>query len=1563
MGKMRFARNLLYLAIVAIAISNINTVQDEQKVKDKENKWRGPLPGKTVGPDDSIRFGLSHFLNVDGLKSVKLSQDTDVASSFEYITPIVSGTNSLVATINDAKECSLPLIAKISDSLDKFFILCDAQRLYFVDAPSDRMKPTDVSKFYDFKQSHNEHKLEDCKLARELEGKALVFVVCTSPYVAPMISGTDPERKPPTLYIYALEHSNKGFSYLSHATVEQSNAQDIGSEMEIHLWAKEGSMVVAISSKNQLRAWTFIFKANAFLENSTNWLPEDSVIGKPQGAVVETLSDATHLYVVSKGAASNSEIEYFVSVCPSSTEAASQIACMTEQSLGLVSETENLSWFLSPNEEGELANIFAASKTYFSYAVITKEGYMVQPVMSKSTNFKAAFIKPSAIFMPNPNRAYVIGQDEKGQSSLTEFWLNFNDAYALNINIFTNENEAQKGPCMIREDPVDAEDDDLLCFVGNKVHYFSMQEPAISFSIPKNDSSSPKKRAEFDFKVVAAYEDGNTSETTFQLKVQYDEKEAKRLETYKGYSSYVKSHFEIPLYDSHFEMNSPSFSASMDGAKVAVDYAEALSIQLVAENDAETFAITTSSRIKHAGDNYLIIEQEDGFIIAQLEKTNRFSTKVVIAKISLVPYSMFSGKVELHDAKILNGYLVLLLGLGKETTIAVFSIAGISDISKAKVLLKNYKLEMKAGALKIVNTNILFYLYAQSETQPAQRLYYGVLKTTEVKEFTLDPVFGSKKKICAASMKFMPHGSLHFVVLSKCPLEETNGEVVGLYQMKIPNVAQPNEVELVAYTSLSSVRNPRICATEGHIQVIGESGDSVLAFSLDSDQEESSMYVYPMQKFYGLQDEYTQKLVDVSCNARTGYISLLVETKKKTSEALTQVPAQNYLFNLNGAAENRPLGRIHSILQVAAKISKISATYYPDSDEVIVLGLSSEGESKSSAFGFNPQGAVITVDATSTTSVGDKKLDIHMKTYTGTTGVDTQLNIKFVEYLQTASMKIIEGKQKIESSTAEGKSFKIEEYMELTGPVSSAVYKSKAKDSKNTLRQRMIENKDLFSKLQGDSLIGFVISEDADYLLTWSYTNVAMYKIDDLSKVLVSLDDVAISSASFVDIVDSNGEQRTVALFIGEQNSKDKLFAFHWGTKDEKQAKQWLVGKCENLEQGLEDANFGVITNTAKSQNFVLAAKNNKETFAVTYVTFLVIGEDIILNQVPVRHTFKSSVVDISAIIEDTDILVVASIQHEDRLFFAAGEFSKNQGGQLREINSVWRDIVSEASGDKEHLSSIDTKIDCEKVTSEIESHTRISCALFNNEMQGYITTIQFNDWRDVADAGMPLIATDGVTLDRRLLNLRESKTVSVKRVGNLALVTSTGRPLASNSLSQVAEDSNYYVVLYDTLRSSYPFAVLSSADLGIVIPKVDIASLETAKGPVTTIISVSSAKRAAFELHSLKFTVNEAKTIDVAEDTFEITGLNGLKTSIPLSSLFTHTTSSSPSSSPSLFRTDSLLFWVSISVVGLISLLLLLGLLYYFLRPTNRGAQHKLTLDEEMEFKDDQSVSEYSKL
>ena len=1037
---------------------------------------------------------------------------------------------------------------------------------------------------------------------------------------------------------------------------------------------------------------------------------------------------------------------------------------------------------------------------------------------------------------------------------------------------------------------------------GEKLQFFFIGEPFLEVTLTDKIEEGKEHQIKVD---VVSLDKNNPTRKSQTLKLtafsnifsgrNISDKIIKKTTAYAGDTSH-----QVPIFSQDLVGNAETFTASIDGAKVRVDWARNLEVKIPKSDQ-----IGTIEDLDFIGENSYYLNnggksKKVKFVQCDKDKDSKALECNPGVYYEYKPKKKDGGELPAQDlnviAAIRNTERIFLLtgtkseGEGAQNSKVVFTVINANNGLIIKE--ESQSLQATEGIITIRKGKVVAYVSGRAPNEPNESLWYLSAKIVEKK--ILDFNFGKTSSlpfpICTKEIKFAPDSEeINFFLLSDCAENGTADQF--LYQINSPE-AYPQQVEEIATHELFNVKNAKFCTTNSQVHIF--STENSLAFSIEIEQGRESKYIYDLETF-GI-----TQILDYGCNSADGIVQLL-GLKKGENEG-------TFLITLFGESKQNPAQRIHSISKFSNnKITKIATSFASEKDDIITLGIE-PSSNKLSAQLVNYDGPHFYIDASGVKEAGEKKLKIEMKTFKEHASygpISKEISVEFISPIKKTNLKLKNDK-KIELNLEKGeKTYKLDELFDFEGITGKIQLETKLGKEAIKVTNRVQEIDNFFM----EERLGFIsYKKHGDYIFGWNGEGASLlkklsemgwhtlYEFDKAKKARVDYKD-----AQFVPF----GDKFVVFARSEDPDSGiDYLEIFVEGEKEKFELKAktvipegWQGMFIERIEKDKVPDEKGMLFGMVGFEN-----EGEPQIFN-TLVEYTPKSGDKepILKIFSVTHSMglSSKITSFSAV-KLGDVIVTVSALLDSRTFFITAATYKVDSGLIagfKNISTQFLKVVDDAQRADDFSNAI---IECGAGTAKLT----IDCVIATSGVYSSTATLEFSEW-DSITRGEKLVKSRKNS-EKPLYNIAGYEPAQVVRESDFVVIQLKKRGADNFVINRLLEETDIEKKEFDAILAVYklsekpekahsPFYIITPEDLGLTLldsvfnfyPYLERAA-DNKTPPILYLNTPSTVK--AYKFGDYALTVKDYKKLSPSKDKIKLSSFAGTK-EMPLGAFFTSDT------------------------------------------------------------------------
>jgi len=1511
------------------------------RTQETERKWRD-ISDRLVSKNDILRLNVIDFVDANQLKEVRVSGD-------QYLTyiPAIKPSTLTEIQINDVTDCS-----KLEDPVydSNYFAICDKTKILYLVTPQYPKMKFDSTLRIDVKQDYPEDKVTECHDLVSLPGSGISFIGCS----------TDDNKS--MVYAYYLQTLQDGTYSLSKSSKQQLTTF-LSSNLRLFTVIGEDIIqLVILDTKEKFKGFSVTFKTLQFSDfrdidtHSISKFPDFLAIDGVVSYELNVRGDGTSLFI---GAILDKKTGYETQVgkCIWNETDNTLFTCTEFKKLAFSSASSGFPRFeiKAKSDSNTETYLFVATSSELRYSLMKPSG-MSQPE-EKSIKIPASE-EIKDFYQFGRFNIYIITKDKStGLKGLYQIWLR--KQYFMKVN---NQNTGilatSPGFIVMRENQFDHERDDLIFVSGSKIISGDVGCPTLEFVVP-NDQKSFTHDKYYDYNLRAIYDNGFISNSTsFTVTVIGDEKKISKFEVVDRYSAYLDSTVEIPIFTKSLSGNSLSFKISLP----EVDEYESISayhLQLnlnKTDSKGSTFSVGGTEKLAYIGGNIYVVANEEGYLIVEAHKDDEYSLDLQLRKKMVIPYEKTKGKSLILNGITTRHYIILLLKKSKNNKKDLLSEENLEEMQLllipkdgSDVIFKRFDIYILTGSVQVINGVMIVYAIAGDEKSISDAYTELIYIRADlhdpidkiISQLYFMPTDGIGKDVCGKELHFFPQESPNFVVISNCLTKGRSN--IGAYQLTFLN-NNPSKIDLVDYIPLQGLKAPKICLSESNIHIIESGSKEIGLFTFDAFQEESSEFHYPIDKFYGPDQGYSQELIDWACNSERGMIHFLVKVVDRSRTS------KNIIINVNGRAESDPSRRIHSVLSKLQNSDSelITSGYQSTTDEVIILASPKQKENLIS-YSLKADGPRVLINLINNKSDGLKMLRITASVDDGSEipadqkKVSVALELK--KFIGTAGITPVENYVKVDiSKDASVKKFPINSLIQIDGPWIAIDLISKFNTNNKNYATKLLKEESTIANLKGQ-YSSIVTSPKGDYIVLWTSTGPTLYSTADYKSPLISTEARNKGGCEFGLMKDSSP---VLVCVVSKLNVGPAILFFAYINNI------WKQFVVPYFDEGLKKIRVHNI-----EDNLLIVGMNNLMTPQIEVVAFIY-NEDsgFTVDESKVyRRKFDTKVVNIHSANFNTEIIIVAILENSEEVYFCAGGFFpvESRFEMIREKFYRIYDPRAEFDIDYDPKGSV---MDCIGAKSADPGLYTLRCMLANREMYAHVFKIVIKSF-DQAKSQEDIVKS--ITLENTVFMMKNHYPIAAQLTEQY-IILSLALQQDKHERGVIGEGN--LVGIYNPQKSKNPIAVLTKAEIELADGySLNYVKQENQEG----LLYVSSNKiveSGSVKIFSInenpEFVVGDFKEVSVKNDYLQIIDLGFTGQIYKLSELFTSTYE--PVSNDSKSSLSAWMFWTLVFFAVVAILVVIAGVIICFVKYRNREDDVEVNIADIKQGLGE-SVSEYSKL
>lgn len=1119
-----------------------------------------------------------------------------------------------------------------------------------------------------------------------------------------------------------------------------------------------------------------------------------------------------------------------------------------------------------------LTEIVFASVDRFRYGYIQPEGFVAQ---SPVVEFKTQISDITGLSIANDVVCVAGLKKTPGQPSIPMMWQYSigSDAgrYETVLSGLTIQNEASSG-FEFGGSILKSRANFLYMTDGVKIISNMIKRPTGYVDL------SQRPAGVSSYRLMAVDLDGTKSESgNLSLDVTTDFFKV-ALNFYSNTTGYSGQKLLLASYSHNYLANAPVFEASVEGhdeIEVKVRYSDIQESKF----DASLTKLSFSS-IEAAGDDIYFMAQEatseeekDQFLGMRCtdSSTNQYTCSKLFGFSSKYIVRGFQVRAALFKSNI---YSLLVSGNDQNGFINTILVNLYNDgrIASEFRWIENFD----GSAITYSEGHFLAYMGSQHSRD--NLLHFAIFTPQDAGKPTTGSInlldYGID--LCPTGITFLPDSNT-FVMTSVCPASKF------AHQFMVRDLTQPQILDLVSSSSISSYSQPGVCATKSYIHYYDlDPSVAPSISSIDQTSSFSTTYKTPLNQAYGI-----EKISDAICDKESGILYLI---GKKTVKKEGENAENSYLVAFSGESISESISkRIHSITDLSSNVS----SFAPNS------GLNPEGRAKVVLLGQNKLSRVVSlstygpsfeVDASKFTEEANLKLNIKI---TGPSGdqksntIDLSLKklgmsplIKLKEGAQKINVTIQEQKKKLLTSRKieETKLYNLEDSLEFQGYISHIEYSgSYDKDKENSVAQRTTEMKKHQWSGFRQTLEGYRLSGNS--LLGWAAQATVLYQLDSNNTVHTVAQPV-IGTVLAGDLVQVNSTTNYGFAVIKDTSLRHTNLCGFYPNSDGK----WITTCGDfNFGEGIEQIKFGYLKNKEDEDdhtNFIISALDNGlNNPEISFYLVKIIGGEIRVTKSESKLTYPQKIITYSSqtifnsLTNKNNVMIQGIMSHHSEIQFAGltVDFSENSaaptvGSFKTQSYDVLKGAPTRVQGTSVNRKS--SLLDCNTLAGT-SAQPITSCFFVNQGVYSYSFKVSLNGIEQKTD---DLISNS--TRTGSFENLRDYQPVYLASSNNSLVVV--GKREAAAPTSDGAFNEDLLVIVYYQ-NSSSPYVIVKGSQLGLMeassiqispnfVPKTD--SLGDDLLVYASINSVGALKR--FSINPFTLEVGNPEMISPKKDTLK---------------------------------------------------------------------------------------------
>ncbi len=1619
----RYADKLVFVGLSKEVSQNIG---EFMKRSFSDDRWKAKFPpNPKMLEGDQLSYELDKFLNLDGLTGFNLGNGCDGVSFTGFTN---TDTNFKVPYEAGMSDC----IIEPTYSGDNFYMLCNGGTKLRI-AQFTRVKG-DYSQVVDLTQkTFGDYKVTKCTAMKETKSNDNLYVYCQTTKNAAPAPGLQQQQKLTVNAVlrFKLERDTQKQTYIfgdyKGHIIGEEKGHELPEKVVLHLLETDSGKnhLFITSGPNKLDGYKVTYGTDESPDISEFTIT--AVSNAPRDKITGIVSDFRHIFITSQ---SNTQVFLTLCLYDGSTEknllTCSKDALYTTElnSAYKFSVMAKIAANLKDIDVVVTSNVFT---TYLKYRLKNKDdpfGFEavnignVDDDKSKSPQLQSEF--PYSIpslyndyptdFMIFDNRMILTGNDENGKPVATLIFL-----YSGNkVDVAISDTEV--GTLFTRLDTGASAEEDIYLFTDKQVIIYDVSSPKLIVNpTPKKD----KDPAQFSCEVSPIFNKKTGEKRVIAGTIYYDAKAVTAISLVEKITGYTESRFAIPVFSTDFEGNNPKMSiGAIDGLSTTILYQNEVNVKAF---DSTSTALTQQpgssyKGLEYIGHHHYIASSNTEILLIECLRQD-ITTEIKCTRKQTIKISDISNKaVKIIESRMVGSNVLIIC----DTSAEAEENKNYSEFPTAKLYIYNIK-NQKSVIIKLSDfedstvkaatiQNYLSYLYFFIVTENKVRTKISFVKIPEVNTYS-DIMFKGKfqetsiidRKICPMDIEAFPHSTNQLVIYSKCEVSD-GGDKKSIFQIKY-DLQKPEIVDLIATLDLDTFNQPKYCVTDGHIHVFEGLQKGIFKYiSYDSDEEDSSTYVYPLTSFTQF-----DTVLDVSCGFQKNSIHILVGMEADKTKST--------LINLNGMAQNNPNKRVHSIVELKGsetmRIDDIAAGSSHHTGEDIILYASKIDYTAFGAIVLQPDGPRIIVDA-SKSSV-PKKFNLEL-----TFGaIKKSIEVGLEKFKANPQPSLLNGEKPIPLTNYK-EPIKIREYIDFAGPTMSVAYQGAAKV---TISPRVQEDKPILIDDKNKQQFIGTRTIDGDLVLAWSKQEINIYLGNkaQLSDHTITGDILDVDLVTF----DYAGKRYKVAFVIIEETDGQVVHAIYMDKNN-----KWAVSSAYTLDDFVENATFFYDTPKDAPLNpgdfpplsFVMVAIDNYLAPQILYQSLSIDTSSgiskISFDGTPDRRVFMERVYSFDAL-KIGDYFITASLvgNYKGVHFGVASKVSAAGTLNVVELDEQIFPLVENKDGDNKktyHLEHEDSSIHCFSKDGASDKQSKVWCFISALGMYSYSSLFTINPLEKVVsdiDNKLKIVDEDNSYVANVMYNIKGFDPIRVRADNYFAAVLlkksassdsaalmEGHRPsfmVRESRLLQKQQGSmlgNDYLLAIFSLEneSRYADSIIANfapKDTNIDNYYFDLYTKTTKPAGLTQTAEQMTLMTPGADgtitnrglSHDFVMTIEDASKIDLDKDNFVFGGLSEsvkvLASSIgknqgpkPPGPVGPSDSSSTPPNVPTgPTEPKSLAFWIYLAVAVVIILIVVAGVAaYFFMAKSDEEDEEEEEADDQKTHdvqSEDQSVSEFSKL
>ena len=671
---------------------------------------------------------------------------------------------------------------------------------------------------------------------------------------------------------------------------------------------------------------------------------------------------------------------------------------------------------------------------------------------------------------------------------------------------------------------------------------------------------------------------------------------------------------DVPSDSDNIRGNAPSIaftSTNATGLKVDIQLSNFATLTKV--NVDETLEVT---RTKYLGaDTYMMATKDKIVLMKTTVKKYNVTLTQLAYSIPLAPNMRFI------DAQVEEDSLVFVTsvdipaspqsGLGQgamnsETYVQVINITTGTDI----IAKTTYKFRSSLGVVKLEYGDALVLVVGgQNVSSPVgiNFLRFNLVKKDLPDKFSMAQYLPNH--VCPVQLSWAPRDAPVLYIASVCQSDSRDNHI---YQYDV-NFDDPKKSRINTTYVIEQSTTFHICAQAELVNVIDY--DNNVVFSLDPATSEYTKYTLPT-KFYNI-----DTIKWHTCNQDDNIVQVLG----------VKGNGDQVLVTFRGDDLRIPETRVHSIMPIEGKFSKMASSWTDFNDQVVTIV--TDGKTEFSALLLFVDGPHISYNIDDVEKSGNYLVNFSVTLQ----GDDSQA----VPFQTTLNLFDQEGGIKVQLANnnkkppMDGTLVNLDEYLILTGP-----YHTTDKSSPVTVYDRITQSSQ-FSNIS-------VLFDDAifyrDYVFGYINSNgeagVRLVRESKPNEPILTLDKITFFTLDYV----AKGDN---IYFFGIQRvdlGPDTL----WCIYTETNGANWTIA---STMLKLNDYEFAVFK-AGPAKNFLLGLVNNYESYIMQIYGIQVVADKIVMS-IPYEQNFEDNVADFDLIATTSDnMLVIVSQEYNKQAYF-----------------------------------------------------------------------------------------------------------------------------------------------------------------------------------------------------------------------------------------------------------------------------------------------------------------------